>query len=345
MRPPLEATRHRRVFITGARGFVGRVLARRYRELGAEVRGLDVEADPALGVVAGDITAPDAWRAHLEGCGLVIHTAAVVTNNVDRAVAWHVNVVGTQRVLEAAAAAGAERFVHFSTMGVTRFGQAEPEAVARYYPGREIDERWPLMPAANPYVDTKIAAEHLVLAAHAAGEQSCTVVRPADVYGPGCRPWVLEPVAAIRAGMFLLPAHGQGLFNLVYVDDLVEGVVAAAEAPEGVGQIFQLGGEVEVTCEEYFGHFFRMLGRDDRPRTFSTPVAIAIAETARIALRLRGRRTEIGRGAMLMLSKTRTVSNAKAHRLLDWYPRVDLDEGMRRTEAWLRAEGLLDPQG
>ncbi|MBK7322173.1 MAG: NAD-dependent epimerase/dehydratase family protein [Candidatus Microthrix sp.] len=107
----------RSVFITGANGFVGRKLAERCRGLGAEVMGLDTVAEVERGVVAGDICDPAAWQGLLDGCDVLIHTAAVMTNNVNPAVAWGVNVVGTRRVIEAA-----------------------------------------------------------------------TIIRPADVYGPGCRP-------------------------------------------------------------------------------------------------------------------------------------------------------------
>ena len=334
----------RTVLVTGANGFIGRAVTTAAAHQGATVRGIDVQADPTRAVVAGDIADPPAWRDHLDDCDLVVHTAAVVTNNVEPAVAWNVNVVGTCRLLEAAAAAGVERFIHISTMGVARWAQIETDAVARFNPGRDLDERWPLMPVGNPYTDTKIAAEHAVLAAHAGGDLATTIIRPADVYGPGCRPWVLEPLAAIRAGRFLLPAHGTGLFTAIYVDDLVAGILAAADHPAAAGQIFHLGGEAPVTTAEYFGHLYRMLGIAGPPRSYSTPVATAIAEAGRLGYQLTGRHTELGRGVMEMLAKTRSVSNAKAHDQLGWHPQIDLDEGMRRTQAWLRAEGQL-PEG
>ncbi len=333
---------NRRVFVTGANGFLGRALVARCSERGDRVSGVDVSADAQRDVVAGDITDPLAWQGHLEGADLVIHTAAIVTNNVDVARAWHVNVIGTQQVLHAAAAAGASRFVYISTMGVTRFAQVETRAVDRCYPGHELDEHWPLMPVGNPYADTKIAAEHLVLAAHAAGEIGCTVIRPADIYGPGCRPWVIEPINAIKRGMFLLPAHGRGLFTAIYIDDLVDGILAAADHRDAAGQIFHLGGEMPVTTAEYFGYLLEMLGRPGPPRSYSMGTAVAIAEVARVGFRLAGQHTELGRGVMEMLAKTRAVSNTKAHEMLDWWPKVDLPEGMQRTERWLRSEGLID---
>ena len=325
-----EKTRYQKVFITGASGFVGRALLERYRELGVEVCGLDLKADRSIGVVAGDVSQPEAWQEYVEGCDLVIHTAAIVTNNVARSEAWRVNVLGTRRVLDTAIRAGAQRFIHLSSLAAMRFILEDM-----------ADESAPVMPTGNPYVDTKIASEQVVLAAHAAGEMDCTIIRPADIYGPGSRPWTIIPVQMIKKGLFLLPAHGKGVFRAIYIDDLVEGVLLAAENEQGRGQIFILGGENNVTCETFFGQYYRMLGKGE-PRVMSTPVAVVIAEVARAIFTLLGRDTELGRGVMEMLSKTTAVSNAKAYEILGWQPRVDLDEGMLRTEAWLRAQKHLD---
>ncbi|GAB4503994.1 MAG: NAD(P)-dependent oxidoreductase [Anaerolineales bacterium] len=325
----LTQTRYKKVFITGALGFVGRAVAARYRALGAQTRGLDVRADSEWNVLAGDVSQPQTWQEHVDGCDLVIHTAAIVTNNVSRAEAWRVNVLGTRRVLDAAVRAGVKRFVHISSLAAMRFILDDG-----------ADEAAPVLPTGNPYVDTKIASEHTVLAAHAAGEIPCTIIRPADIYGPGSRPWTVIPVQMIKKGLFLLPMHGQGLFRAIYIDDLVNGVMLAAEKEAAVGQIFILGGERRLTCETFFRHYYRMLSKRG-PRTMSTPAAVAIAEAGRILFTLMGRQTELGRGAMEMLSKKNTVSNAKAHRLLGWQEEIELDEGMHRTEEWLRAENLL----
>ncbi|OQY87433.1 MAG: hypothetical protein B6D38_12780 [Anaerolineae bacterium UTCFX1] len=325
----MNTTRYQKVFITGALGFVGRALAERYRALGAETCGLDVRADSALNIVAGDVSKPEDWESALNGCDLVIHTAAIVTNNVSREEAWRVNVLGTRRVLDASIRADVKRFVHISSLAAMRFNTDD-----------RADESAPVLPTGNPYVDTKIASEHVVLAAHAKGEMTCTVIRPADIYGPGSRPWTLIPVQMIRKGLFLLPAHGQGIFRAIYIDDLVNGIVLAAEKDEGAGQIFIIGGEETITCETFFGHYYRMLGKGS-PRMMSSSSAIAIAEFGRVIFTLLGKQTELGRGAMEMLSKKNTVSNQKAHELLGWYPQVDLAEGMKRTEVWLRERKIL----
>ena len=325
----MNQTRYRKIFITGALGFVGRALSAAYRELGAQTCGLDVRSDASANVVAGDVSRPEEWQDMLTDCDLVIHTAAIVTNNVSREEAWRVNVLGTRRVLDAAIKAGVKRFVHVSSLAAMRFNTED-----------KADESAPVMPTGNPYVDTKIASEQVVLAAHSAGEINCTIIRPADIYGPNSRPWTLIPVQMIQKGLFLLPAYGQGVFRAIYIDDLVNGIMLAAEKDAGIGQIFILGGESATTCEKFFGHYYRMLGKGS-PRVMSTSTAVVIAEIGRMIFKLLGKPTELGRGAMEMLSKKNTVSNQKAHDLLGWHPQVDLDEGMRRTEVWLREQKIL----
>jgi nucleoside-diphosphate-sugar epimerase len=319
-----------RVFITGANGFIGRALAQRYRALGAEVCGTDFVADPAWNVVAGDVRRPEGWRKQLAGVDLVIHTAAVVSMVAPMRAAWDVNCNGTRRLLTACREHGVARFVQLSS--VAAFGFDFPA---------NVDESHPLMTNGNSYCDTKIASEHTVLAAHAGGEMACTIIRPGDVYGPASRAWIVVPLEMMRAGQFLLPDGGQGVFSPVYVDDLVDGIVLAGGTPEGAGQIFTLTSGIGVSCAEFFGHHWRWLGKAGAPRTLPKGVAIALAETGARIARLLGRSTELGRGSVELLGRQATYSIDKARRMLGYSPAVDLAEGMRRSEAWAREKGLL----
>ena len=316
------------IFITGANGFIGRTLAERLRSEGHSVRGVDRQASG--GVASGDTTEPGAWAELLTGCDVLIHTAAVVSNAVPASEQWRVNVLGTRRVIEAAGRAGVGRFVHLSS--VRAFGD-------RGFPD-DVDEAWPVRPDGHAYVDTKVASEQVVLQAHAADEIDVTVIRPGDVYGPGSRPWTLLPLELVRKGQAVLPANGKGIFSPVFVDDLVSGVLAATWSPAGAGQVFTLPGVVPVTVFEFFNHYARMLGVR-APRCVPTAVAVALAEVAGRAERLRGRESELNAETVHYLARTGGYSRAKAERVLGWVPVVDLDEGMARTEAWLREQGLL----
>lgn len=319
-----------KVFVTGVGGFIGRAVAERFRAAGAEVAGVDFVADPEQGVVAGDVSTAGPWQAAVAGADVVIHTAAIVSNAYDVDESWRVNVLGTRNVLDAAAAAGVGRFVHISS--VRAFSDLGfPDGV---------DEQHPVRPDGNPYVDTKIASEQVVLQAHAAGEVECTVVRPGDVYGPSSRPWTVLPLEIIKSNRFLLPAMGRGVFSPIYIDDLVGGLVLAAERPEAAGQVFTIRGPRAVPTKEFFGHYFRMLGKRG-PLCLPTPLAVAAARVAGAAERLRGKRTELNAASMLYLARPGGYSIEKARRQLGYEPQVDLDEGMRRTEAWLREQGLL----
>jgi nucleoside-diphosphate-sugar epimerase len=324
-------SRPARVFVTGANGFIGRALLARYRELGADVRGVDVRAEPAWGVVAGDIGDAGPWQEHAAGCDLVINAAAVVSNVAPPELYRRITVGGVRRALDAAVKGGAKRFLHVSSCGA--YGWHRPP---------DADEKTPItVLSGNAYQDAKAASEHPALAAHAAGEIACTIARPSDVYGPGSRPWVLIPLEMIRKGMFLLPAHGRGVFAPIYVGDLVDGIVLAAGLEAGSGQIFNFTGPAPVPTGEFFAHHVRWAGRSGPPRSFSTPTAIRIATLVNGVSRLLGRPSEASAQSMLMLSKSHTVSAAKARRVLGWTPKVELAEGMRRTEAWLREAGLL----
>jgi nucleoside-diphosphate-sugar epimerase len=319
-----------RVCITGANGFIGRTLAERWRELGAEVVGVDLAGDPARGVVAGDVSQPGAWQGAAEGCDVVVHTAALVGMPSDESGFWAVNVRGTRLALEAARDAGARRFVHLSS--VVTFGLDFPD---------NVDERWPVQPSRVAYIDTKIASEQVCLQAQAAGEMEVVIVRPGDVYGPASRPWTVLPVELIKSRRFALPARGRGIHSPIYVDDLVAGIIAAATADAAGGQVITVSGGAGLETREFFGHYARMLGRRGVP-TVPTWAALAAARAQNAIARLRGSVNEVTPAGVRYLALRRgTYSIAKARELLDWTPVVGLQDGMARTEAWLREQGLL----
>jgi nucleoside-diphosphate-sugar epimerase len=319
----------KRVFITGALGLIGRRLAERYREAGAEVSGVDVRAEPELGVVGADLTTRGEWERAAEGAELVIHTAARLGMEIDPHAFWRANVMGTRNALDAAIRGGAERFLHFSS--IVAFGFDVP---------RDVDERHPVRPNGVSYVDTKVASEQVVLQTHGAREVGCTIVRPGDVYGPGSHFWTLTPVRELARRRLVLPAMGRGMMSPVFVDDLVEGTMLAATDERAVGEVFTLSGGRDVEAREFFGHYARMLGRGRVP-TAPTPVVLAIATVLDRVGRMRGANPEVTPAAVRYLCRSGTYSIEKARKVLSYSPSVDLAEGMRRCEEWLRAEGAL----
>jgi nucleoside-diphosphate-sugar epimerase len=319
-----------RVCITGASGFIGRGLAERWREQGADVVGVDQVPDPSAGVLAGDVSRPGPWQRAAEGCDVLVHTAALVGMPTDVSAFWDVNVRGTRLALEAARDAGASRFIHLSS--VVTFGFDFPDGV---------DERWPVKTVGVAYVDTKVASEQVVLQGHAAGEVTATVIRPGDVYGPGSRPWTLLPLELLKRRQFALPARGRGIHSPIFIHDLVDGIIAAADSDAATGQVITLSGGVGVETREFFDHYARMLGRTRVP-VVPTAVALAGAWARDRVARARGTPNELTPDGVRYLALRRgTYGIAKARELLEWTPATGLGEGMERTEAWLRQQALI----
>ncbi|MEZ5898128.1 MAG: NAD-dependent epimerase/dehydratase family protein [Hyphomicrobiaceae bacterium] len=318
----------RKVLVTGGTGLVGKQLLNAYRARGIEAVGVARRPDEALGVVAGDVSNPSPWAHHLDGCDIVFHAAAVVSLVEKREVAWTVNVKGTQLLLDEAAKRGVKRFEYVSSVAAMGFESDDG-----------ADETWPLMPNGNTYTDSKIAAEHAVLAAHASGKINVTIIRPADVYGVESA-WIREPLNMMRARQFMLPNEGNGHFSPIHVNDLVDGMMLSAESPRGAGQIFILA-DGGVTTREFFSYHWRWLGREGSPPALPARALKALATAGGGLARAIGAKTEMGPGAIAILCRPGGYSSKKAETMLGFAPKIALADGMAEVEAELRRRGEL----
>lgn len=323
--------------VTGATGFIGGRLAERLvAEEGVRVRGL--ARNPAKGqwlvdkgveIVAGDVTDPASLQAAVTGCQLVFHAAAWVSERGSRAEVWAVNVAGTEHVVQAALVAGVERFVHVSSCAV--YGSLQQ---------MNIDEQTPTRMRGNLYADSKVAAEEVVFRAWRENGLPAVLARASQVYGPRSRQFTVRPVEVIKAGKMVLVDGGRYLCKPVYIDNLIDGLVLCAKNNRAVGEAFNFTDDEPVPWREFFGAYGRMLNIDSFP---SAPFAVAwlVGLYNEIKAGLQGKQARLNRGAVKALRSRNSFSNQKARTLLGWEPRVDLTEGMKRTEAWLRAEGYI----
>lgn len=264
---PAPSLADRSIFITGANGFIARAMAERFRVLGARVSGLArAAADPEHHVVAGDTTEPEAWAAALDGVDTVVHTAALLGAAYPLAESWHVNVLGTSRTLRASVDAGVRRFVHLSSVAAYGFD----------FPA-DVDETYPIHVNGDAYTDTKVNAEAVVLAAHAAREIDVTVIRPGDVWGPGSV-WVRWPMAEMRKPFgFPLPNGGSGVFSPTYIDNFVDAMVLVLASEESVGQVFNITDGRDVSCADFFGRLAAMC--NGTLRTMPMAIAAPLTDT------------------------------------------------------------------
>ncbi len=318
------------IAVTGAGGFIGEALCQRLTREGAQVVGIDVRADRRGGVeatgarfVAADVLDTEAVATALTGCGGLIHTAAIVGDWGSMEHFIEVNVRGSCSVFDAAQSAGIERIAHLSS--VASWG---------YEFSNDLEEAAAPRATGAPYADTKAASDYLAL------RRGAAVVRPGDVYGPGSVPWAIRPIEALRAGSFALPGKGDALMTLVYIDDLVDCIIRALTNEAAAGQAVTAWDGVPVTTAEFFGRYAQMLGQKE-VRTAPAAVIEAFALAAELVAKLRGTQPGVSREAIRYVSRQAVYPNRRARELLGWEPKIEFDEGMRRTELWLRAEGML----
>lgn len=318
----------RTVAVTGAGGFIGSALARGLIGAGADVVGLDLTPAAAARIesagarfVRADVTDRPALERALEDIELAIHAAAYVHEWGQMEEFVRVNVGGTVALLDAAEAAGLKRVVHISSVVI--YGYDEPG---------EQDEAAFRRACGIPYIDTKSSSDRI------ACDRGAVVVRPGDVYGPTGAQWVLRPALMAVAGRLAVPGRGEGLMLPVYVDDLVEAVLAALERGRPGTPYTVWSGET-VTFGEYFDRIARIAGRERARRLPRPLLALAGAGMEAIARLLRRDPTFTAR-AVTFVERRGTASNRRARNELGWAPQVDLDEGLRRCERWLEEEGV-----
>ena len=325
-----------RILVTGASGLIGGGLARRLVAVGAEVRALVRRPGSASGlqaagvdVVGGDMTDPSSLAKAVESCDAVAHFAGVLG---DEAVPWSrfvaVNVEGTRSLLNAAAAAGVRRFLHASSVWAYGFDA-----------GPETDEATPARLCGDPYCDTKLLSQNVVLDAARRGEVSAVIIQPTPVYGPEDDTWTATPLRLLRRHMLALPGSG-GMIQPLYVTDAVEGALAALARGES-GQAYILCGARELTVREFFGYYVAMETRQQSLPSVPRGALIAIAGAAQALGRIVPQAAVFTKTSVAGTCLPATYRGEKARRQLGFEPRVGLDDGMAAVRAWATGEGLL----
>jgi dihydroflavonol-4-reductase len=331
-----------RLLVTGGTGFIGSHLAEAGRRRGAEVTVLgltdrpeerrNVEALTRQGVeiLSGSITDPELCRRAVRGATHVFHLAVAMREGGKQDEFFErVNLDGTRHLLDAAADAGVARFVHCSTIGI--FGHRAP-GITR--------EDSPLAPG-NVYERTKVASERMVREVGAARGLPFVILRPADVYGPRDQR-LLKLFRGVRRGRFPLFGAGAGRRHMVYVDDVVEAFFKACERDEALGEALIVAGPRACTLRELIGEVQRATG--SRRYGVRLPLAPMLAAAAVVEDVCRTLHLDppIYRRRMDFFWSDSEFDTSRARRALDWTPRVELAEGIRRTAEDYRSAGALD---
>lgn len=319
-------------FVTGASGFIGAHLVRRLSADGWKVLALDLSAppspEPGIEVVRGDVRDPGPWKKALAGTDVLFHLAAALgASRLPERSFLEINAGGTVAVLAAARETGVRKAVCAGSAGV--IGAVKPGVIA----GEDA-----LPNPRNAYDRSKLEAERAALAFAKRGME-VVVVRPGWAYGPGDRR-TLKVFKAVNDRRFALVAPDRGRQTPVFIDDLVEGLLLAAEKGRR-GEIYHLTGDEVLTVRRMTAILAEACGVPaPRLRLPVLPARLA-AWTLEKAFAPFGREAPLNRSRLAFFLDPKALSNAKARRELGFRPEVDFRTGAARAVAWYREQGWL----
>jgi nucleoside-diphosphate-sugar epimerase len=332
------------VLLTGGSGFIGSNLARMWVSRGHTVRALvrrssnrkDLEAAGATFAV-GDLNSGEGLSQALEGIDTVLHLAGVTKARTEEEY-FLCNGEGTRKLAEAMSRMPAPaKLVHCSSLSA-----AGPTTVGR--PRREEDDPRPI----SVYGRSKLAGEMAVR--QYADKVPSVIVRPPMVYGPADKEFLPSLLPMARFGVYLKSGIGPKRYSIIHVEDLCEGLYAAAMKGQriepgvpGKGVYFLTDGRDEYSWEEVCAELGRAFGR---PNTVVLPLPNAVSYIAgfgsELVAEFRGTVPILNRDkAAEMRAEAWTCSSDRARRELDYKPRYSMAEGFRTTLDWYRKEGWL----
>lgn len=320
------------VLVTGGNGFVGRHLVAALQARGDAVRVLALPHEDTgwleqrgVAVHRGDVCRAETLSAPMRRAQAVVHLAAMM--DVWRPLEDYraVNVAGTENVCRQALAAGIGRVVHMSSSSVYGMGL-----------GRPADESFPLAPFADPYPITKAAGDLAVQRLVREHDLPAVIVRPDQIFGPGDHLHFGAMADRLRTGRGIMVGAGDNAMPLVYVSDLVAGLILALEHPDAIGQAYNLTNDQPMTQRELLETIATEVGaRGPRLRVpFRLLYGAGYLAERLATVTGSSRRPPLTRLGVAFFATENRYAIDKARRELGYEPRVPLADGVRMTARW-----------
>ncbi|PWU25568.1 MAG: hypothetical protein C5B48_00655 [Candidatus Rokuibacteriota bacterium] len=319
-----------KVLVTGGTGFLGRHLVERLALEGDDVwvlerSGQSVSGLRGLGVhfVPGDLRQWPSLQKAVEGKDVVFHCGGKVAASGRWVDFLEVNVLGTERLIQAANGAGVARFIHVSSIGI--YGARTAGTVI------SEDDGYDPNAARGGYTRSKIMADQLAFWYATARSAPITVIRPATIYGPGGKNGLVR--VGVRVGKLnVVFGNGQNLLPLVYVDNVVDALLLAARRKEAVGRAYNVVDDDRITQRAFIQKMTPALRAKSKTVYLPLPVVRLLsagADTAKAALR--GGRSPQGMFSRITRSlQSVQYDTSRAKSELGWKPRIDFEEALKR---------------
>lgn len=327
------------ILVTGASGFVGSAVARRLVQAGHEVRALVRPTSTRINlahipaeIVEGDLRDADSLARAMTGVRFLFHVAADYRLWArDPRDIVRTNVEGTATIMNAALRAGVERIVYTSSVATLK---ARPD-------GGPSDETFALdaQSAIGAYKYSKVVAERAVETMVAGQRLPAIIVNPSTPIGPGdARPTPTGRII-IEAVAGRMPGYVDTGLNLVHVDDVAAGHLAALEKGR-IGQRYILGGQ-DVLLGDMLREIARLVGRSP-PRLRLPRLAIfPIAYGAEAIAHFTGREPFVTTTGLRLAKDRMFFTSSKAERELGYRARP-YGEALAEAITWFRQNGLIN---
>jgi len=313
----------KQILVTGAGGFIGRILSERLVSTGWSVHGTLLPSENSASLTKGvtpvvidPINGSTQWGAALATIDTVIHLAARVHVMKEDASDplkefREVNTDGTERLAREAAAAGVRRIIFMSTIGVN--GNISGEVAFS-----ETDELSPH----NPYSVSKYEAELRLRQLSSQTGMEVVVIRAPLVYGPGNPGNFLSLLRIVAKGIPLPLASIKNRRSLIYVGNLVDALVLCASHPAAAGKTYLVSDGDDVSTPELIRRTAAAFGI--KSALFPFPPALM-----RLAGRITGKVSAVDR-----LLGSLAVDSSAIRRELGWKPPFTMEQGLAVTAEW-----------
>jgi nucleoside-diphosphate-sugar epimerase len=202
--------------------------------------------------------------------------------------------------------------------------------------GRPADERFELRPFRDPYPQTKAAGDAAVQRMIVADRLPAVIARPDQIFGPGDHLHFGRMADRLRAGKGVIVGKGDNALPLVYVDDVVQGLLLALDDDDAVGEAYNITNDRPLTQAQLLRAIARAVGAE-RPRLhlpYRALYAAGYVAERVAALTPSSQRPPVTRLGVAFAGTDNRYAIDKARRELGYAPRVDLDEGVRITARW-----------
>lgn len=320
---------NQRILVTGSNGFIGSALSDELCKRNYKVRNA-VRDDCANSHLSGelvyihDINSVTDWGSVLNDVDIVVHLIGRAhimdeTSNDPLEEFRTVNVGATESIARAAADNGVKRFLYLSSIGVlgSRSGESPLTEQSHFAPH-------------SPYAVSKYEAEQALHRVTSETGLETVILRPPLVYGPGNPGNFLRLLRFVAKGIPLPFSSINNIRSMIYIDNLVDAIIACMFHPKAAGQTYLVSDSDNVSTPQMIRELAELMGR--APRLWRLPPAIL-----RLSGKISGKSSEFE-----SLIGDLAVDNRKICEQLDWTPPFTRYEGFSETVKWFLESNHID---